>query len=137
MVGVFRVRINRYKKRNLLAQLVSSQQLQVFLAVKCLFLYLYYSVFNGNLKLFLVDYKCKDKLCQDMAHPNSLANLQHEGRPLKRGSAKKHRRLSVTEEGWQGCLEISSELGISVSEILESLGRGEFILSKPLNKGNM
>ncbi len=72
-----------------------------------------------------------------MAHPNSLANLQHEGRPLKRGSTKKHRRLTVTEEGWQGCVEISEELGISVSEILESLGRGELILSRPLKKINI
>jgi hypothetical protein len=72
-----------------------------------------------------------------MAHPNSLANLQHEGRPLKRGEAKKHRRLSVTDEGWQGCVELSQQLGISVSEILESLGRGELILSRPLNQGNI
>ncbi len=72
-----------------------------------------------------------------MAHINSLANLQHEGRPLKRGSAKKHRRLSVTDEGWQGCVELSQELGVSVSEIIESLGRGEFILSRPLKKVNM
>lgn len=69
-----------------------------------------------------------------MIHPNSRANLKHEGRPLKRGSTKKHRRLSVTEEGWEGCQELSQYLGISVSEILESLGRGEFILSRPLTR---
>ena len=72
-----------------------------------------------------------------MTHPNSLANLKHEGRPLKRGTTKKHRRLTITDEGWQGCQELSSELGLSVSEILESLGRGEFILSRPLNKQNI
>ena len=72
-----------------------------------------------------------------MTHPNSLANLKHEGRPLKRGSAKKHRRLSITDEGWQGCQELSSELGMSVSEILESVGRGEFILSRPLTRINV
>ncbi len=72
-----------------------------------------------------------------MTHPNSLANLKHEGRPLKRGTTKKHRRLSITDEGWQGCQELSSELGLSVSEILESLGRGEFILSRPLNQQNI
>lgn len=72
-----------------------------------------------------------------MTHPNSLANLQHEGRPLKRGSEKKSRRLSVTNEGWQGCKQLSDELGLSVSEILESLGRGELILSKPLNRSNV
>jgi hypothetical protein len=72
-----------------------------------------------------------------MVHPSSLANLKHEGRPLKRGTAKKHRRLSVTEEGWQGCMEISDELGMSISEILESLGRGELILSRPLTKSHI
>ncbi|AFZ38005.1 hypothetical protein Sta7437_4543 (plasmid) [Stanieria cyanosphaera PCC 7437] len=69
-----------------------------------------------------------------MTNPNSLANLKHEGRPLKRGSTKKHRRLSVTDEGWKGCQELSEDLDMSISEILESLGRGEFILSKPLTK---
>ena len=69
-----------------------------------------------------------------MTHPNSLANLKHEGRPLKRGSEKKSRRLSITNEGWEGCKHISSELGLSVSEILESIGRGELILNKPLGQ---
>lgn len=69
-----------------------------------------------------------------MVHPNSLSNLKHEGRPLKRGTYKKHRRLSVTDEGWQGCQQIAEDLGISVSEILESLGRGELILSRPLSR---
>ena len=71
-----------------------------------------------------------------MTHPNSLANLKHDGRPLKRGSAKKTRRLSITNEGWEGCQQLSTELGLSVSEILESLGRGEFIISKPLTNSN-
>lgn len=68
-----------------------------------------------------------------MTHPNSLANLKHDGRPLKRGSAKKPRRLSVTNEGWEGCQQLSTEIGLSVSEILECIGRGELIISKPLN----
>ncbi len=72
-----------------------------------------------------------------MPHPNSLANLKHEGRPLKRGSAKKPRRLSVTNEGWEGCQQLSLEVGLSISEILESLGRGELILSKPLTRSNL
>ena len=71
-----------------------------------------------------------------MTHPNSLANLKHDGRPLKRGSAKKSRRLSVTNEGWEGCQKLGSEIGLSVSEIVESLGRGELILSKPLVRSN-
>ena len=72
-----------------------------------------------------------------MPHPNSLANLKHDGRPLKRGSAKKPRRLSVTNEGWEGCQQLSLEIGLSISEILESLGRGELILSKPLTRSNI
>ena len=71
-----------------------------------------------------------------MSHPNSLANLKHDGRPLKRGSAKKSRRLSVTNEGWEGCQKLSSEIGLSVSEIIESLGRGELILSRPITRPN-
>jgi len=71
-----------------------------------------------------------------MSHPNSLANLKHDGRPLKRGSTKKSRRLSVTNEGWEGCQKLCTEIGISVSEVVESLGRGELILSKPLTRSN-
>lgn len=71
-----------------------------------------------------------------MSHPNSLANLKHDGRPLKRGSAKKSRRLSVTNEGWEGCQKLSSEIGLSVSEIIESLGRGELILSRPIARSD-
>lgn len=71
-----------------------------------------------------------------MSHPNSLANLKHDGRPLKRGSAKKSRRLSVTNEGWEGCQKLSSEIGLSVSEIIESLGRGELILSRPITRSD-
>ena len=67
-------------------------------------------------------------------NPNSLANLNREGRPLKRGTTKKHRRLSVTEEGWIGCKELADELGMSVSEIIESLGRKELILARPIKK---
>ncbi|MDJ0715797.1 MAG: hypothetical protein QNJ54_16450 [Prochloraceae cyanobacterium] len=69
-----------------------------------------------------------------MVHPKSLENLNRDGRPLKRGTNKKHRRLSVTEEGWEGCQKLSKELGISVSEILEALGREELILARPLKK---
>ena len=67
-----------------------------------------------------------------MTNPNSLANLKHEGRPLKRGARKKTRRLSVTDEGWSGCQIIAKDVNLSVSEILEAIGRGELILSKPL-----
>ncbi|MCT7964355.1 hypothetical protein NG791_27125 [Laspinema sp. D1] len=62
-------------------------------------------------------------------HPNSLKNLTyHEGRPKKWGEQKKTRKLTVTETGWEGVVEIAQEQGHSVSELLEMLGRGQLSL---------
>ena len=59
-------------------------------------------------------------------HPNSLANLTHEGRTKAYDAEKKQRYLSVTEEGWNGVKEIVVEAECkSVSELLEKLGRRE------------
>jgi hypothetical protein len=59
-------------------------------------------------------------------HQNSLANLQHNGRPAAFGSKKKPRNLSLTEEGWAGISEMAKAAGCSsVSEFMERLGRGE------------
>ena len=59
-------------------------------------------------------------------HPNSLANLTHEGRPKAYGVEKKKRYLSVTEEGWNGVKDIVEMVDCSsVSDLLEKLGRGE------------
>ena len=59
-------------------------------------------------------------------HPNSLANLTHEGRPKSYDTEKKQRYLSITEEGWRGVKEIVVEAKCkSVSELLEKLGRKE------------
>lgn len=57
-------------------------------------------------------------------HPNSLKNLTHEGRPLTYGEAKHPHRLSVTDTGWNNVLSIVKGLGISVSELIEQIGRG-------------
>jgi len=60
-------------------------------------------------------------------HPNTLANLIHQGRPTSEelyGEPKKKRTLTVTESGWQGLVEASKATGCnSVSEFLELIGR--------------
>jgi hypothetical protein len=59
-------------------------------------------------------------------HPNSLANLIHEGRPKAYGTDKKQRYLSITEEGWNGAKDIAQMLDCTgVSDLIEKLGRGE------------
>jgi hypothetical protein len=62
------------------------------------------------------------------AHPNSLQNLTHQGRPLDYGEPKKTRRVSVTETGWDSAQELARSMGMSVSEFLEQLGRGQVIV---------
>lgn len=60
-------------------------------------------------------------------HQNSLANLTHrDGRPPIFGKRKKQHSVTVTEEGWNGVVEVIEAAGCSsVSEFLERLGRGE------------
>ena len=59
-------------------------------------------------------------------HPNSLANLIHEGRPKAYGAEKKQRYLSITEEGWNGAKDVAKMADCtSVSDLIEKLGRGE------------
>lgn len=58
------------------------------------------------------------------AHPNSLKNLIHEGRPLAVGEPKKQHYVSVSETGWEGSQALAEELECrGVSELLEKLGR--------------
>jgi hypothetical protein len=61
-------------------------------------------------------------------HPNSLQNLTHDGRPLEYGEPKKTRRLSVTETGWDSAQKLIRSMGMSVSEFLEQLGRGQVVV---------
>lgn len=61
-------------------------------------------------------------------HKNSLNNLIHEGRPLDYDEPKKTRRLSVTESGWTRARSVIGSMGMSVSEFLERLGRGQIVV---------
>jgi hypothetical protein len=61
-------------------------------------------------------------------HPNSLANLKTNvgGNKPRYESKKKRRHLTVTTEGWEQAKAIIEEkLGLSVSEAIELIGRGE------------
>lgn len=59
-------------------------------------------------------------------HPNSLQNLELGRRKPKYEQSKKQRSVSLTDAGWSKCREeIKSTLGLSVSEFLEQIGRGE------------
>lgn len=62
-------------------------------------------------------------------HPNSLANL-NGGRAKIYNEEKKRRTLTVTEEGWDGVVELVENLGCnSVSDLLERIGRGQIKVS--------
>ncbi len=67
-------------------------------------------------------------------HPNTLANLIHEGRPSSEevyGEPKKKRTLTVTESGWENIREIAKNSGCnSVSDLLEKIARGQISLSE-------
>lgn len=58
-------------------------------------------------------------------NPKSLENLKKSpGRTAKYGQ-KKTREVSVSQEGWEGSLEVAKKAGCSgISELLEKLGRG-------------
>jgi hypothetical protein len=60
-------------------------------------------------------------------HPNSKANLTHEGRPRVYGESKESHSVRVTPTGWDGLQSVINELGIAnISELLEYLGRKKF-----------
>lgn len=58
-------------------------------------------------------------------HKNSLSNLTHEGRPLEYGEPKAGHRVTVTPTGWNNAKQLIGSMGMSVSEFLEKLGRGQ------------
>ena len=62
-------------------------------------------------------------------HPNSLANLTRDGRPLTYEEPKKIRSVSVTSTGWSGLQKTAQALGLSISELIEQLGRGDLVVS--------
>ena len=59
-------------------------------------------------------------------HPNSLANLQSGSNPAY-ADPKKRRHITVTNPGWQKAKAIAKEkFGLSISELVEQIGRGKF-----------
>lgn len=64
-------------------------------------------------------------------HPNSIANLVHDGRPQSWNEPKKNRNISITETGWTGIQKIAQSMGLSISEVIERIGRDILILSDP------
>ena len=63
-------------------------------------------------------------------HPNSLANLQSGSNPAY-AHPKKRRHITVTDPGWQKAKAIAKEqFGLSFSELVEQIGRGNIKLSK-------
>ena len=65
-------------------------------------------------------------------NPVSLKNLQ-DGSSRRYKEDKKRRHLSVTDTGWDKTKAIAKEqLKLSVSEMLEKIGRGELIVTKKI-----
>ena len=62
-------------------------------------------------------------------NPKSLANLQF-GSNTSYSEPKKQRSITVTETGWLAVKERAGEVGVSVSEMVELIGRGKFKLTK-------
>ena len=65
-------------------------------------------------------------------HPNSISNLSREGRPRKYNDNKKRRNITVTDEGWSGFEKLAKKYGVSKSDIVERIGRGEIKLQIPV-----
>jgi hypothetical protein len=63
-------------------------------------------------------------------NPRSQENLNREGRQPLHGEPKKDRFVRATTDGWEGFKEVAQALGISVSELVEQIGRGELIVSR-------
>lgn len=61
-------------------------------------------------------------------HPNSLQNLTHAGRPLEYDEPKAGHRVTVTKTGWESARKLIGSMGMSVSEFLEQLGRGNVLV---------
>ncbi len=55
-------------------------------------------------------------------HPHSKQNLE-KGRCPKHGEHKKSLQLTVTPTGAAGAAQVAQEMGISLSELIELIGR--------------
>lgn len=65
-------------------------------------------------------------------HENSLNNLRRHRRP-KYGVPKKVHWLTVTQTGWSNTKCLVHSMGMSVSELMEELGRGGVMIINPLD----
>ena len=69
-------------------------------------------------------------------NPKSLLNLKPGERQPRYEEPKKQRTVSVTDVGWHQLKAIAdSDLGLSVSEMMEQLGRGNYKLVKSDREG--
>jgi hypothetical protein len=63
-------------------------------------------------------------------HENSLNNLRRHRRP-KYDVPKKVHWLTVTQTGWSNTKSLVHSMGMSVSELMEELGRGGVMIVNP------
>lgn len=71
----------------------------------------------------------QEKKIKPGKHPNSLQNLKLGGNKLRYEQPKKRRSISLTDDGWEMCRQLSKQnFGLSVSEFMEQLARGEIDL---------
>lgn len=72
----------------------------------------------------------------DKTHPNSLANLkiggnsEHNRRPTDYEQPKQRHGVLVTPRGWEGLAFLAQQVGVSVSELLERIGRGKVLIER-------
>jgi hypothetical protein len=61
-------------------------------------------------------------------HPASLSNLNKEGAKPRYEQKKKSHQVLVTPDGWEGLRTLALEHGVSISELVELIGRRELTL---------
>lgn len=62
-------------------------------------------------------------------HPASLSNLNKDGAKPRYEQRKKSHQVLVTPDGWEGLRTLACEYGLSISELVELIGRGELAVS--------
>jgi hypothetical protein len=63
--------------------------------------------------------------------PNSLKNLNRKGTKPLHGKKKQPTTIALTPEGNKGARKLARSRGMSLSELIERLGRGELSLADP------
>ena len=67
-------------------------------------------------------------------NPESLKNLNREGRPMVYDQRKKNHNITVTTTGWEGAQATARSLGYGgVSEFVEQVGRGQLHVEKKVD----